>query len=205
MFEWLHSLDIFSQVYFWIALVASIFLIVQIVLMLFSFGGGGDVGGIDVDGDGIPDGTFDVGTGISLFTVKGLTAFFTLGGWVGLLCSLNFPAEYTWVSVFPAFLCSGAAMVGIAFAMKAMFKLQTSGNLQKENVIGKTATVYVSIQPSRTGRGKITLTAQGQFMELDAVTDETEKLCVDEKVVIEEFSDGTAVVKRIKNKTEGEN
>lgn len=204
MFEWLHSLDVFSQIYFWIAAVASILLVLQIILMLFSFAGGADAGGVDIDGDGIPDGAFDAGTGISIFTLKGLTAFFTLGGWVGLLCSLNFPEEYTWLSVIPAFLCGSAAMVGIAFAMRAMYQLQTSGNLQKENVVGKTATVYVSVLPARTGRGKITLTAQGQFMELDAVTDETEKLCVDEKVVIEEFSDGTAVVKRIKNKTEGE-
>lgn len=197
MLEWLKSLSVLSTVYFWIAVVASVFLIVQIVLMLFSFGGGGDV---DFDGDGIPDGAdFDGDAGISIFTVKGLTAFFSLGAWVGLLCSLLFPENLVWLSFIPAFLSGAAAMVGIAFAMKAMYKLQTSGNLAKENVIGKTATVYVSIQPSRTGRGKVTLTAQGQYMELDAITDEKEKLSVDEKVVIEEFSNGTAVVKRINN------
>ncbi len=196
MWEWLQSLSVWSQVYFWIAVVASVVLVVFIVLMLFSFGGGADAD-FDLDGDGFPDSGIDGDTGVSIFTVKGMTAFFTLGGWVGLLCSLTFPEDYVWASVFPAFLSGAAAMVGIAFAMKGMYKLQTSGNLQKENIVGKTATVYVSIQPSRTGRGKVTLTAQGQFMEFDAVTDEPEKLSVDEKVVIEEFSDGTAVVKKI--------
>lgn len=196
MIEWLNSIGIFGSIYFWVAVAATLLLIVQIVLMLFSFGSGGDV---DLNGDGIPDNAdfdSDSGTGVGIFTVKGLTSFFTLGAWVGLLFYCILPENLAWVSVFPAFVCGAIAMLAMAFAMKAMLKLQQSGNLAKESVIGKTATVYVSIQPNRTGRGKVTLTAQGQYMELDAVTDENTKLSVDEKVTITEFQNGTAVVEK---------
>jgi membrane protein implicated in regulation of membrane protease activity len=195
MIAWLNSIGVLGDIYFWIAVAATIFLIVQIVMMLFSFGSGGEV---DLNGDGVPDSDFDsdVGTGISIFTVKGLTAFFTLGAWIGLLFCCVLPKNLSWVSVFPAFFCGGVAMIAMAFAMKGMLKLQQSGNLQKENIVGKTATVYVAILPSRSGRGKITLTAQGQFMELDAVTDGAERLARDEQVVITEFQNGTAVVEK---------
>jgi len=52
-------------------------------MMLVSFGGDADVDG-DFGGDGDFD-TPDGGLGVSLFTLKGLTAFFAIGGWVGLL------------------------------------------------------------------------------------------------------------------------
>lgn len=192
--QWIQSLGILGQIYFWVAIAASALLVIQIVMMLFSFGGGD--ADIDIDGDGIPDGIDSDASGISIFTLKGLTAFFTLGAWVGLLCVVTFPENLRALSFLPAFLCGAAAMVGMAFAMRAMLKLQDSGNLQKESLIGKSATVYISVQPSRSGRGKVTLTAQGQYMELDAVTDDEEKLCVDEKVYIKDYSNGTAVVSR---------
>lgn len=197
MWQWIQSLSILGATYFWVGVAASGALILQIILMLFSLGGGADAD-VDSDADVVPDNPdSDVGSGVSLFTIKGLTAFFTLGAWVGLLCVELFPENLEALSILPAFLCGTLGMVAFAFAMKGMLKLQSSGNLEKKNVVGQTATVYVSIQPRRTGRGKITLTAQGQFMELDAVTDETEKLCVDEKVIVMEFSNGTAMVKRI--------
>ena len=59
------------------------------------------------------------------------------------------------------------------------------------------ATVYVAIPSARSGRGKITLNAQGKFMELDAVTDCEEKLAVDETVEIISTENDCTVVKRL--------
>lgn len=63
----------------------------------------------------------------------------------------------------------------------------------KSKLVGATATVYVSIPENRSGRGKITLTAQGRYMELDAVTD-GERIPVDSSVEITEYSEDFAVV-----------
>ena len=197
MIEWLVSLDNdFAVVYFWIAAAASVFLIIQFILTLVSFGGADT--DLDVDGDGLTDGLDgDVGTGIDIFTIKGLTAFFALGGWVGLLSCILLPKELSWISVFPAVLVGFGAMVGVAFLMKSMLKLQQSGNIDKKNIVGKTATVYVTVQPSYTGRGKVTMTLQGQYTELDAVTDQPAPIYNGERVVIVEYYDSTALVRRV--------
>ena len=57
--------------------------------------------------------------------------------------------------------------------------------------------MYVSVAPNRTGRGKITLTAQGAYTELDAVTDEDTRIAVDERVVITEIGVDYMVVRRV--------
>ena len=92
-----------------------------------------------------------------------------------------------------------AAIVG-SFVMRALYKLQSSGNFDKEKLLGREATVYVSIAPNRGGRGKITLTAQGAYTELDAVTDEDTRIAVDERVIISEIGADYMVVRRVSSK-----
>ena len=189
--EWFKSLTVMEHIYFWLGIVATVFLIVQIVLMCFSsFGGDVDIGG---------DGDIDVDTdsGVSIFTVKSVTAFFAVGCWAGLLVCALVPENLQWVSIFAALVAGGAAMAAVVLAIRAMLKLQCNGAVQTEKLIGERATVYVSIPPSREGRGKITLNAQGRYMELDAVTDDEQKLAVDEVVEIVSTENECTVVKRV--------
>ncbi len=192
MGEWFKGLSVMEQIYFWLGIAATLFLIVQIILLCCSsFGGDADIDGdgdIDVDGD----------SGVSIFTVKSITAFFSVGSWTGLLVCALVPANLQWVSIFPALVLGAAALAIVVVALRAMQKLQCNGAVQIEKLIGQTATVYVSVPPSRSGRGKITLTAQGRFMELDAVTDGEERLAVDEVVEIVSTENECTVVKRNK-------
>ena len=195
--NWYNSLTTPEKIYFYIAIVGTALLVIQIVMMLFSFGGGADA---DADTDFGGDGQFDSpdgDLGISLFTLKGITSFLAIGGWIGLLI-LQINPENILLSIILALVCGLFAMVLVALAMKGISKMQCAGNLDKDKLIGKEATVYVSIAPARTGRGKITLTAQGAYTELDAITDETERLAVDERVVITEIGVDYMVVKRVK-------
>lgn len=190
MIEWYKSLSVFEQIYFWIAVAASIFLIVQIIMLCFSSFGGDT----DLDGDGEID--VDVDSGVSLFTVKSLTAFLAIGGWAGLFtCSLT-PADLQWLSVIVAVIAGAAAWTGVYFALKGIAKMQCNGALQTEKLVGQRATVYVSIPATRSGRGKITLEAQGKFTELDAVTD-GERISVDEVVEIVATENECTVVKKV--------
>ena len=175
--EWFTQMSVTEQVLFWIAVVATVGLVIQIVMMIFSFGGG-DVDVSDFDGD------IDTDGGLSVFTIKGLTAFFALGGWCGF-ATISYVPDMEWIAILVAFATGTVALLGVGFAMKAMTKLQCSGNL-----------VYVSIPPTRSGRGKITLTAQGKYMELDAVSDSDEKLATDTKVTIVSYENDFAVVKK---------
>ena len=182
MKEWFENLSVLEHIYLWIGVVATVFLIIQIILMCFtSFGG-------DVDVD----------SGVSIFTVKSLTAFFAVGSWCGLLtCSLA-SESLQWLSVIIALATGGAAMSVVIILLRAMAKMQYNGTMQPETLVGKQATVYISIPAERSGRGKITLTAQGRYMELDAMT-EGEKLFTDESVEIIATENECAVVRRVQN------
>lgn len=186
--NWLSTLTPIEHVFFWIAIIASVALVVQIILLIVSFGGG-DADFTDFDGDMDTDG------GLSFFTVKGITAFFALGGWCGFAAA-SFMPDNIWAPILIAVATGAVALVAVGFAMRGVAKLQCSGNVVKEKLEGLTATVYVSIPPARSGRGKITLTAQGRYMEIDAVTDETEKIPVDEEVIILSYKEDFCVVSR---------
>jgi len=191
MKEWYLALSVVGRVYFYIAIAASVLLIVQIVLMIFSF-----AGATDIDGDGIPDGAdVDLDNGLCIFTVKSVTAFFAIGAWVGLAFLSAMP-EKAWLAILMSVISGGIAMVLVALVLKWFVRLQCNGNVSVEKLVGLDASVYVAIQPKRSGRGKVTLNAQGRFMELDAVTDENEALSYGECVVISSMENGTAVVKR---------
>ena len=197
MIEWYKSLSLFEQIYFWIAVAASIFLIVQIIMLCFSSFGGDT----DLDGDGEID--VDMDSGVSLFTTKSLTAFLAIGGWAGLLtCSVS-PDNLQWISVIVALIAGAAAWAGVYFALRGIAKMQCNGVLQTEKLVGQRATVYVSVPAGRSGRGKITLEAQGKFTELDAVTD-GEKISVDEVVEIVATENECTVVKKIAPHTRNE-
>lgn len=187
---WYSQLSVTEKVFFYIAIIASAMLIIQIIMLLFSLGGAGDAD-FDGDFDGGVDGDVADG-GLSFFTLKGLTAFFALGGWCGFAAATYIPNA--WVPILISIVTGTAALLGVGFAMRGIAKLQCSGNLVKDKLVGMSATVYVSVPPSREGRGKITLTAQGKFMELDAMTDEKEKLSTDTQVKILSFDDDFVVV-----------
>lgn len=190
MAEWYNGLSVFEQIYFWIALIASVFLIVQIVLLCFSSFGGD----ADLDGDGEID--VDMDSGVSLFTTKSLTAFLSIGGWAGLLTCSAVADNLQWLSIIIALVAGGAAWAGVYFALRGIAKMQCNGALQTEKLVGQRATVYVSIPQKRSGRGKITLEAQGKYTELDAVTD-GDRIAVDEVVEIIATQNECTVVKKV--------
>lgn len=191
MKDWFLNLQWYEHVYLWLGVASTLFLIIQIIVMCFSSFGGD----VDLDGDGEID--VDVDSGVSIFTTKSITAFFAVGSWAGLLtCSLS-SEKLQWLSVLIALIAGFAAATAVVLLMRAMMKLQSNGILQTENLIGKRATVYVSIPAARSGRGKITLDAQGKFMELDAITEDGEKLLCDEAVEIVATEGECTVVKRI--------
>lgn len=199
MVEWYQTLGVLEQVLFWLGIVSTVFLVVQLLMMSFSAFGGD----IDIDGDGDID--VDMDTGLSLFTVKSITAFFAVGSWAGLLTSVLVPDGFEWAAVIVAVVAGLVALFAVAFILRAMLKLQCNGAVDNLRLVGKHATVYVSVPPARTGRGKITLEAQGRFMELDALTEEGQRIGVDEPVIIVSAENECMVVKRLKQGEESQN
>ncbi len=181
MITWWNNLDLFARVYALIAIPSTLILLVQTVLLLFGLGGGES--GVDLDGDGVPDTPDAEGSdGLSLFTVRGVMGFLTVGGWSGL--ALYASGVSRPLTVLLSFLCGTAALLGIGCMMRAAMKLQSSGNIQLGTAIGKVGRVYIPIPPKAGGSGKITLTLQERFLEADAVTTAERRLTTGEAVRI---------------------
>jgi membrane protein implicated in regulation of membrane protease activity len=140
----------------------------------------------DIDGDEL----FEGGDGLVLFSVRGVVSTLTVMGWaaVALLETLS-PA----LAISIAAVLGVATLFGTAYLMRAVARLQTSGNLDVENAVGKVATVYIPIPPKGTGAGKVTMTLQEKYCELSAVTLGAEKLSTGTLVRVVSV-DGTGVL-----------
>lgn len=196
------DLGLAGQIYFVMAGVASILLAVQLIFLIIGFIGGGlgDVDGTDIDGD-FEDGG---GDGAGIFTIKGLIAFFAIGGWVGVAMILS--DVHMAVTVIVSLACGAAALVGIGYVYKAMYKLQSSGNINSNNAIGMTAEVYLTIPANDTGSGKINVLVQERQIEMEARTNDASPLKTGSFVKVTSVVGTVAFVEPVANPaaTEGE-
>jgi len=198
MLAWWYSLDILGQVLATVAIAATVILAIQSILLLFGFGFGsdGDADCIDCSHDedfDIHDGhDHDVDTtGLSLFTIRGLVAFFCVGGWTGLAL---LPYMNDVLALILAFAAGFLALLGVALLMKYAYSLQDKGNLELNNVIGKSGKVYIPIPENEKGYGKITLLMQERLVELDALTKQSRQLATNELVRVCGVVDGSTVL-----------
>ena len=114
------------------------------------------------------------GDSMRILTVRGVVAFFALGGWAGLAAlTAGIP---TLLSIMIALVIGVAAMLVASFVIRFALRMQSSGNIILQNAVSQTAEVYITIPPSRSKTGKVTMVLQERFVELDAVTDSTEAL-----------------------------
>ena len=162
--------------------------------MLFGIGDNGEVD-IDLSGDGEVDATVDLSDGFTLFSLRGIVAFFAIGGWTGYaLAPIN-----TWLAVGGSLLAGSLALVGMAFAMRGIMKLRSSGNIEITKAVGKVADVYLTVPAKGNGSGKITLTLEERYVELSAISLGDTPIPTGEKVKITALVGDSLVVEKIPN------
>jgi len=211
---WWESLSSLQQVSFVIATTATSIMILMIILMLIGMdsaeGFHGDVG-FDFDGsldgmDGIDsidgvhdmdvfnsDSFFSIG-GLRIVTIRTVLAFFSIGFW--MMFALD-GSVASWLVIVLGLVSGIAAAVGMALAMKSIYRLESSGNLDYHSAIGKSAIVYIRIPKNMSGHGKVFLNHQGRLNEVDAMTKEPEDITAKNEVVIVGLQDdSTLLVKR---------
>lgn len=199
---WWEGLSALQQIFACAAIPATILLVLQTLLLLFGLGGhSADQGetidhsafvGHDADGDMDTDHEWDTadydhdgahhGTGVRLFTVRGLVAFFAVGGWLGIV--LEDAQIHTALTVAVALAGGFAALVFVALIIKWSLSLQENGTLSLENTIGRQASVYITIPPDLSGTGKVMLNVQDQLRELEAMTESHKSLVTGSQVKV---------------------
>jgi len=208
MLQWFLSDPILAMLYI-LAVPATVILVLQTILLLFGVGGeegelDSDTSGIgdvdtdtdfdtDADIDGELDGGFDGDTGLRLFTVRGMVAFFSVGGWAGI-AALKLGAHHL-LAVFIALVMGVAALFLVALFFKWIPRIQHNGTLRLSNAVGSTGEVYITVPANGEGSGKVNVIVQGQLSELTAVSYCDHALRFGEKVrVTGTIGDNTLVV-----------
>ena len=168
-----------SQIYFFMAVVGGILLVIQFVMLLvglghfemdadvdFADGDGGFAGGeleLDPHADGHGVATFGQ---ISFRTLVAFATFFGLGGmWAE---SRGSSAPITSLTALAGGLL---AFYLVGFVMRKFAQFSSSGNIDIQNAVGERGRIYIPIPAARGGAGKVTLTVQERTVQIKAVTD----------------------------------
>ena len=132
--------------------------------------------------------------GLKIFTVRGIVAFFAIGGWAGL-AALKSGVPPAW-TVQIALVAGVAAMLLASVVIRFALRMQSSGNLDLRNAVSHTAEVYITIPPSRLDTGRVTMLLQERFVELEAVTDSETALKPNTRVEVVGLAGGDCLVVR---------
>ena len=188
--EFWNSLILGQQVFLCIAVPATLLLIIMVVTMLIGMGGGADA---DTDGDIETDSEFDgdiADAGLSLFTSRGIVAMLAVMGWSGFVL-LDRALGLHWIVGSVIALALGfITLILVAFAMRGISRLQSSGNLDLNNAIGKIAEVYLTIPEAGRAAGKVTLTVQERLVEVSAISASPEPIKTGSYVRVVSVSEG---------------
>lgn len=146
--------------YYYLAWFATIFFVIKLIIFsIFGADNGGDVAP-DFNADTGSDGTFGF---ISLQTIL---AFLMGFGWMGYASLKEF--QMTQLSAFlSAFAVGFIFMLGTAYLMFCVRKLEKNVKKDKKTAIGKAAKAYTNFAPN--GSGQVEVEIDGQFTVTDAV------------------------------------
>ena len=170
------------------AILASLVLVVQIVLMAFGFD--------DTEG-------LDAGDGLSLISFRSLTGFFGGFGWAGVLMLENGSSMVAATGV--GFGVGLVLMASVAYVMKVLHSLKESGTIDFAAAIGEVGTVYVSIPAAQTGGGQVRVMVQGRLKVVPAYTKSSTSITSERKVrVIALVDSGTLLVEPLGETVEKE-
>ena len=177
---WFSSMELLQQVFWVCAITASLFFVVQLILLLVG------IDDVDMDAD-----TLDLGGGFSLLTIKNVIHFFLGFGWAGasLWSVIDNRIVLSLVS-----LLAGVVMVIVFIALfRAMMRLETQGNYDPKECLGTVADVYIPVPAEKSGKGKVQLSIKNSVKEFDALT-AGERLSTGTKVRIVELVDSSTVI-----------
>ncbi len=194
---WWSTMSTLEQVLFVLASSSTAVMIIFLILMLLGFDtdefDGADIPDMDVDG--INDDPLTGIAGLKVLTLRGALVFLAIGSWTAFLLigSLDI-----WLALVLGIVAGIIAAYVQALAFRATLKLESAGNMNYENAVGKTGTVYLRIPKNRSGKGKISLIIQDRLVEVDAVTEEAEDLMPKTTVEVVRLLDSATLIVKSK-------
>ncbi len=78
--------------------------------------------------------------------------------------------------------------------IKQVQKLEEDNSFKLENTLNKSAEVYLTIPENKSGKGKIMISINGAFHELEAMTEHTEKISSGSTVKVVKIENNTIII-----------
>jgi len=161
--EILQNLDPLLKVFWFVAIPSSLIFLIQTVM---TFIGADSTDGMNADFDG------DLGgadTPFQLFSLRNLINFMLGFSWTGI--SFYSSISNKLILLFIS-LAVGVFFVFLFFIIiKRLMSLAENNSFKFSNTLNKTAEVYLTIPEKKTGKGKIMISINGSFHELNAMTE----------------------------------
>lgn len=192
--NWWHAVTLLEKILYILASASTLILIIQTILAIFGIGedsfdssAASDAGDMSIDGAGDVDLSepglhpLDM-SGIQILTIRGVMSFFSIGGWVAIIClhnKINVP-----LSLLIGFISGLVIMVLLAKIMQMSMKLQSSGNININNAIGQQGMVYLIIPPKGKGQGKVNVVIQERLREFEAITESDDSIPTGTGIVV---------------------
>ncbi|MEM6885378.1 MAG: hypothetical protein AAF571_10125 [Verrucomicrobiota bacterium] len=173
MTEWWTGLSIELQIFYGMGILSLGFLVIQLFFTLLGLAG---------DIDDLPDGDGDHSSGLSLISVRTITAFFVGFGWTGVI-TIKGGLPFI-LSIGISLFVGAAFMFGSYYIMVLMLKMQDNGTLDYQNAVGEVGTVYVTVPEQRTGNGQVDVMIQGRSVVAQALTSHDTTLKPESKVKV---------------------
>ncbi|WP_281231415.1 NfeD family protein [Flavobacterium gelatinilyticum] len=162
--ELLESLPALLKSFWYIAIPTSLIFLIQTII---TFSGLDISDGLDTDFDGhFHDGDMD----FQVFSLRNLVNFLLGFSWTGI-------SFYSTIGEKPWFLIVLSLVVGVLFVLLFFFVIKQVQKLAEDNsfkitsTLDKTAEVYLTIPEHKTGKGKIMISVNGAYHELEAMTE----------------------------------
>lgn len=122
-------------------------------------GGTGDTGGGHADGSSV----------FQFLSFQGGAAFMMGFGWGGLAGLLPGNLAFT-TSLLIGVGVGVAVLWGVGMLMRGIRRLETSGNVRADDLVGLEGTVYAEVPAGGSGAGQVTLVVRGMQRTVNATT-----------------------------------
>ena len=160
--DYFNNLEPLLRTFWYIAIPVSAIFAIQ-TAMTFLGSDSGD--GLDADFDGDLDHGDEP---FQLFTFRNLINFLLGLSWTGISLYQTIPNKPILIALS---IGVGMGFITLFFMIiKQLQKLAEDNTFKIESTLKKTATVYLRIPANKSGQGKIQISINGSFREIDAVT-----------------------------------
>jgi len=173
--EWWETMSVMLKFFYTIAIVSTLALVGQMLLILIGVG------------DGDADTDFDADGGLHVLSVRTIVASLTGFGWAGVV-TLKQGLAIHWV-LGTSMVVGAAFLFAVFYLMKTLYGLRYSGTLDYHNAIGVVGTVYIAIPPKMQRPGQVEIMVQGRLRFVTAYTKEDKELPGQSKVKVVELVD----------------